>query len=300
VARERERTRAAKEDARRARDEARRVKQESRRELSDSKARAAALEEQIAGLQEDLERAGAAAEEARREAARRAADHDRELRRATRRAESAAADRAARKGELGEERKKVAALERLAGELETRLARFGEGEGAPPRRAASAHGRASRSPTRARRRRALRPPKGRLPDEPGTLEEWLARDDVRLLVDGYNVTKAPGGFAGLDITRQRERLIEEVVRLARRKDVPATIVFDGSEVAPGTARRSRGPVDVQYSVPPESADDHLVALLRLLPPDPVIVVSDDRELRERAAAHGATPASSRQLLTLIR
>jgi hypothetical protein len=44
----------------------------------------------------------------------------------------------------------------------------------------------------------------------------------------------------------------------------------------------------------------MVALLERLPPDPVILVTNDRELQERAAAHGATIATSDQLVSLIR
>lgn len=37
-----------------------------------------------------------------------------------------------------------------------------------------------------------------------------------------------------------------------------------------------------------------------MPPDPVVVVTNDRELQGRARRLGATIASSNQLLTLIR
>ncbi|HEX2235087.1 MAG TPA: NYN domain-containing protein, partial [Actinomycetota bacterium] len=89
--------------------------------------------------------------------------------------------------------------------------------------------------------------------------------------------------------------------LGRARGARATIVFDGSEVPPGTVRRRRGgPVDVHYSTPDETADDHLVAVLEGFPPDPVVVVSDDRELRARVAPLGATVAGTRQLLALLR
>ncbi|HEX2052073.1 MAG TPA: NYN domain-containing protein, partial [Actinomycetota bacterium] len=170
--------------------------------------------------------------------------------------------------------------------------------------AAAAPGTPAPAPAPARRaprpRRPLRVPKGRFEDDPATLEAWLDRRSVHLLVDGYNVSKAEGGFGALELTEQRERVVDAVSRLARRFDVPATVVFDGSDVGPAPRRRPRSPVRVEYSRADETADDHLVALLERLPPDPVVVVTDDRELRARAATGGATVAATRQLLALAR
>ena len=120
------------------------------------------------------------------------------------------------------------------------------------------------------------------------------------MVDGYNVTKAEGGFAEMSLADQRDRLVDELTRLALKHSIEVTVVFDGAEVAPGTARRSRRRVKVEYSKPPETADDHLVARLADLPPEAVIVATNDRELQERVAARGATVATSAQLLTLLR
>jgi predicted RNA-binding protein with PIN domain len=142
-------------------------------------------------------------------------------------------------------------------------------------------------------------PKGRFEDAPETLGEWL-RPGVTLIVDGYNVTKAERGFGELELEVQRDRLIEETEKLARRKKVQGTIVFDGSEVPPGTSRRRKGTVRVEFSAPDEIADDHIVALIEAMPPDPVVVVTNDRELQERARSLGATIARSDQLLALIK
>jgi predicted RNA-binding protein with PIN domain len=138
-----------------------------------------------------------------------------------------------------------------------------------------------------------------MPEDPQTLAEWLAAPDVRLVVDGYNVTKAEGGYGDLPLERQRERLIDEVRSLVARGGVPTVIVFDGSEVMPGAARRMRGGVVVEYSKPSESADDHIIALLEATE-GPTIVTTNDRDLQDRAAALGATIATSDQLLALIR
>jgi predicted RNA-binding protein with PIN domain len=142
-------------------------------------------------------------------------------------------------------------------------------------------------------------PKGLFAESPETLDAWLKEPNVLLLIDGYNVSKTESGFGSLRLEDQRTRLIDEIDRLARTRKVPATIVFDGAAIDPGTTRRARRTVKVAYSKPPEVADDHLVALLDELPRHPVIVVTDDRELQERCVARGATIARAEQLLSLI-
>jgi predicted RNA-binding protein with PIN domain len=76
------------------------------------------------------------------------------------------------------------------------------------------------------------------------------------------------------------------------------VVFDGSDIAPGTSRLGKKRVRVEYSRPGEIADDHLVAKLASLPPHPVVLVTGDKELQERAGAEGATIAVAAQLLEL--
>jgi predicted RNA-binding protein with PIN domain len=114
------------------------------------------------------------------------------------------------------------------------------------------------------------------------------------------VSKAEGGFGDLTLETQRRRLLQEVGKVARRHEVEATVIFDGSHIAPGTSRRHRGPVQVEYSRAGEIADDHLIAKLEGLPKYPVIVATNDKELQGRAARLGATIATSNQLLGLLR
>jgi predicted RNA-binding protein with PIN domain len=143
-------------------------------------------------------------------------------------------------------------------------------------------------------------PKGRYEDDPETLSEWLDVPTVLLVIDGYNVTKAEGGFGDLSLEKQRERLIDEAMKLARRKKVKGHIVFDGAEIEGGGHRRPRGPLSVEYSKAGEIADNHIVALVESLPPVPVVVVTNDRELQDRVTTLGATAATSQQLLALLR
>nr|MBA3350126.1 NYN domain-containing protein [Actinomycetota bacterium] len=150
------------------------------------------------------------------------------------------------------------------------------------------------------RRIPLLVPKGRFEDDPDTLSEWLSAPGVMLLVDGYNVTKAEGGFGELALELQRDRLVEGVSALQLKTKAGATIVFDGSIVPPGIGRPRKRRVKVVYSSQDETADDHIVALLEELPPLPVVVATNDKELRGRVRGLGATVATSGQLLALLR
>ena len=142
-------------------------------------------------------------------------------------------------------------------------------------------------------------PQGLFEEDPKTLSKWLGAEGVQVLVDGYNVSKSVTGFGHLSLEDQRKRVVHAVNRLARKHGLRPVIVFDGSETIPGTFKRLHGPAAVEYSAG-ETADDHLIARLERLPQDPVILVTNDRELRQRAAALGATVASSDQLLALAR
>ncbi|HEX2239578.1 MAG TPA: NYN domain-containing protein [Actinomycetota bacterium] len=277
-----------REKTRQARAEARRAKEEARTEIADARA-------QIAQLQAELEKLGTllAAAEGERDGARRqldkaAAESEGALRRARRDLERAHAEIDELRRALREEKRKVAATvpkpakERLAGRGRARVPSEPEAEVAT----------GPRSP--------LPVPLGRLADDPETLLAWLDTPRVHLLVDGYNVAKAEGGYGDLELATQRERVVDGVARVARKKKIAATVVFDGSDVTPGTLRRSARPVKVEYSAPGQIADDHLVVLLEKLPSTPVVVVTNDRELQERARALGATIATSEQLLALIR
>jgi predicted RNA-binding protein with PIN domain len=278
------------ERARRARAELRRVKEQSRAAVDAADRRLAQVVRERDELQSSLddERATIASLQSTLGAA--GEDAERRLRRAKRDAERLRSESSALRAELKGVKRRLAAAE---AEIEHLRAGWAATSAAPE---AAADARAA--PPR-RQRRALGVPKGRLPEDPHTLDAWLDRGPW-LLVDGYNVTKAEGGFGNLSLEAQRERLIDAMGKLATRKQVRATIVFDGSQVPPGTKRRRRGLVTVEYSRPDELADDHLIALLETERPGPAVLVSNDRDLQQKAAGAGATIASSEQLLALIR
>lgn len=274
-----------KAKVRKAKDELKRARHEAERELKTERARITKLEKELGSVTAALEKAHAAAEAEARRAVAAIEKADREIRRARK-----GADQANKVAE--EARNEVRALRKEITELARQLK-----ERSAPRKKAKRKTTATTTP--ARPRRPLPAPKGRLEDAPETLEEWLVAEHVHLVVDGYNVTKAEGGFGDLELEKQRDRLIQEVGKLTRKKGIKSTVVFDGSKVPPGTSKLNRGPARVEFSIE-ETADDHIVALLDGLPQHPIVVATNDRELQGRARAKGATVATSNQLLSLLR
>lgn len=272
-----------------AKEEARRVKEASRRSLEEERASVRELRKELDAARRAIDAGAAEAERARSEAEQARSDLEKVERKAKKDVAAAKAAQQDATAQLRATRKELSAARRRISRLEEAL----EKATRPKPERAPAGGR-PRGP-----RRPLPVPAGRLDDDPMTLDAWLDAPGVHLLVDGYNVAKSPGGFPDLDLQPQRERLLEGLERLALRKQVPTTVVFDGSDVGPGKSRLARTRVRVEYSRSAETADDHLVAKLAALPPHPVVLATSDRELQERAAAEGATIATSGQLLELM-
>jgi predicted RNA-binding protein with PIN domain len=284
--RESEKTAAAKEAARR-------VKEASRKTLEDERAAVKELRKDLAAARREAAAALKDARTARADADSLRADLDKLERRAKKEVAAAKAGEQEATAQLRTVRKELSAARRRISELEIAVESLEKAARPPSSRTRT--GDAPDGP-----RRPLRVPQGRLADDPLTLDAWLDAPHVHLLVDGYNVTKSPEGFPDLDLPTQRERLIEQLEKLTLRKKVPTTVVFDGSDVGPGKSRLGRTRVRVEYSRAGEIADDHLMAKLSSLPPHPVVLVTSDRELQERAKAEGATIAVSAQLLELVR
>ncbi|MDQ4029338.1 MAG: NYN domain-containing protein [Actinomycetota bacterium] len=285
---ERRRSRKHCDDLRIQRDQARRA-------LDAEEARLADLARRLSEAEKELDEARAAATAATIRADKVAEDTEKRLRRERRAATKAKEEADEAKRELRSLKRALARAQQDHVRLQQRV---DELTGARSR--AKSQPAPAPRPADPQRRKPLRVARGRLPEDPETLDEWLSEDGIHLMIDGYNVTKAEGGFAELALERQRERLVDEVSKLAVRKKVRTTIVFDGSSVPPGTSRRLRRRVAVEYSRPDEPADDHLIAMLEAEPSEPAVLVTNDRELQARGAALGATIASSDQLLALIR
>lgn len=100
----------------------------------------------------------------------------------------------------------------------------------------------------------------------------------QILVDGYNVSKQHRSH--LSLADQRAWLTQLLAGFAARRGVRCEVVFDG-QAPPGgqSSSRLRG-VTVRFSSAGTTADEDLEFAVAALPPDePVVVVTDDRELR---------------------
>jgi hypothetical protein len=141
------------------------------------------------------------------------------------------------------------------------------------------------------------PPPGPRAGRPTRLPETVAHGTAEavdllleagrlVLVDGYNVTRQHR--PALSLEGQRDWLVRRLATLAAQRRVRPTVVFDGERGA--STRPTAGAREVRVSFTPTgvTADDELVFAVEALPPDePVLVVTDDRELTGRLRALGA-------------
>jgi len=165
-----------------------------------------------------------------------------------------------------------------------------------PRRNSKSRESAPSGSQRGRTRRRV--PRGVDEDDPGSLELIASMPNAWVLVDGYNVTKHPEGFAGVPLEAQRTRLVALLESFRRRTGAEVEVVFDGQgPLAPGVARPVVRGIRVVFTEAGESADAYLMRRVRELDPDlPVAVVSADREVRDAAEIAGANLARPPALL----
>ena len=117
------------------------------------------------------------------------------------------------------------------------------------------------------------------------------------LVDGYNVAKL--GWPGLALADQRSRVLDALDELAARYGTDVHVVFDGADVGP--AATGRRYLRVEFSPAGVTADEVIVRLAEDLPVErPVVVATNDGEVRAGARAAGANIVSSDQLLAIAR
>ena len=284
-----------REAHRKAREEVKRVKESGRVATKAERDRSLRLDEEVSRLREGIQERDSDLQ-AERAALARALKEVERLKRKLRADVDGLREQLKKiRDENRDLKKKVTAMEREARDL-------AKSKATSPAKTTAAEPAQPKGP-----RRALKVPKGRLADAPESLEEWLRAENVTLLVDGYNVTRSESGYGHLSLEQQRDRLRNELKRLANRTKVQTVLVWDGADVAPGTKRLSSGHLTEEYSAPDRSeggtdkdrADRHIVALLRDMPAYPAIVVTNDRALQEQATAEGATIATSAQLLSLL-
>lgn len=160
------------------------------------------------------------------------------------------------------------------------------------------------APTEAHRarlvqRRALRMPPGTIEDTDLAAEFLVRVPQVLFLVDGYNVAKQ--GWPDLELRLQRERLVDGLVNLQSRTGAQTDVVFDGVDDGSLQVRVAPARLRVEFTASDVEADDRLLELVELTPlRRPVVVVSNDRRVRDGARRRGANTLSSEQLLGLLR
>lgn len=121
-----------------------------------------------------------------------------------------------------------------------------------------------------------------------------------VLVDGYNVSKLR--HPDLPLPEQRRWLLDAAGALAARCDAEVHVVFDGADQGPRIPAPGprRGVAQARYTPSGIEADDVLLDLTADVPiARPVIVVSDDRRVRQGAADLGANVVGSEVFVALL-
>ncbi len=151
---------------------------------------------------------------------------------------------------------------------------------------------------RPNRRTPLPLPGGVFADTTEAATHLVRQPGVLLVVDGYNVAKL--GWPDEPLPVERERLLDALEELVARHGTAVHVVFDGADVwtAPSTCRRR---LRVEFSPAGVSADDVIVEMVGSLPAErPIVVATNDGEVRAGARAGGANVVSSQQLLAVAR
>jgi hypothetical protein len=271
-----ERDREKLRSVRKERDEARRRAVGAEHRADALAAEVAASERRIAQLEEQVAQLRAAVDDAARERER-----------------AVSRERRRREAELAEARAELAEQRRVEQRRRTEQHRLDE-----QRRAAPSRPERPRASVPATSRLIPGRP-SRLPDDvvPGTREavELFLHRGRRVLVDGYNVTRQHQ--PGFDLEQQRTWLVGALANLARSRGVQPTVVFDGERSSGRGATRNREVV-VRFTDAGITADDEIVLDVEATD-DPVLVVTDDRELAARVRGAGADVIGTRELLWLL-
>lgn len=270
-----------KERARSLKDE----RDEARRRAAGAEARAEAVEAKLAELQVELDRERDRVNELEAALREAASERDRAVERERRRLDA----------ELAEVRAELRDLRRS--EQQRREARRrADARAADSAAAERAPAPAEPEPRAAPGRPTVLPPTIRR----GTAEEVeaLLERGRRVIVDGYNVTKQHQD--GLSLEQQRAWLIRLLAAVAARRKVRPEVVFDGQVASGGGRAAAARGVAVRFTAPGVSADDDIeFAVAGLDPFEPVLVVTDDRELQQRVARYGADVVGTRPFLWAV-
>jgi hypothetical protein len=267
AARDRERLRRAREE-----------RDEATRRADGAEARATRLAAEVAGLESRIAELESALDEAR--AALADTEHER--------ARAVERERRRQDARIAELEERIRTLRRAEDERRATQRRVRE------RREPSA----PQPPRVAEAPRILPGRPTRLPDgvHPRTREaaDLLLGRDRLVLIDGYNLTKTHRPAATLE--EQRTWLVQLIAPAVARRGIRPTVVFDGERA--GNAPSPRG-VGVRFTESGVTADDEIVLWVEATN-EPVVVVTDDRELGDRVTASGADVLATGPFLWAIR
>lgn len=142
-------------------------------------------------------------------------------------------------------------------------------------------------------------PPGVLDSQPLGVEALLAVDGIEVILDGYNVTKDMRGVPTAELVDQRAWLVRIAAAVTAGRKARVTVVFDGDGDRTTSSAAARV-VRCMFTAEGETADDRIVALVADLPPDaPVVVITSDREVRERVGDLGANVVASGVFLQAV-
>ena len=141
----------------------------------------------------------------------------------------------------------------------------------------------------------LRLPKGVAPDAK-TAIDWLLGIEgaATVIVDGYNVAYLLQGERSPGSARARMAPLLRHLQKMAKGALKVMVVYD-SDIGPAETALVHGLVSVRYSEAGETADDEIVRLVGDLG-GPVVVISNDRAVRDRSEALGAIPLWSNALV----
>jgi predicted RNA-binding protein with PIN domain len=270
--------------------EAREQRDRWQRRAEGAEARAERLERDLSELRTSLTRAGDELGALRAELAE--AD-ERQLRAVER-------ERRRRDGELEQLRSEIVGFRRAEEDRRIAARRTLEARAQAEREAALAAEEARRTAEEHRATRVVpgRPtalPAGVAPETTEAARLLLHRGRL-VVVDGYNVTLQHRKH--LDLETQRSWLVGLLGTLVRQRGIRPVVVFDGDRET--GVRPFNGPrgVEVRFSAAGVTADDEVVLAVEGTD-EPVVVVTDDRELRGRVRVGGADLLGTRSFLGVV-
>jgi len=132
----------------------------------------------------------------------------------------------------------------------------------------------------------LHVPPGVAPDSGPALASLIEQSPTMIVIDGYNVAGAIHGDR-FSTKVARDDVVARAGRLARSTTAQILVVFDGPDANGRAGFRSTAGVSVRFSRGDE-ADDVIAELVRA-ELGRTIVITNDRELRDRCTIEGCVP-----------